>query len=176
MSQVADRPVTDTQAALRLRFQAEIIAQCRFGVESLMEDHGKEFTYFKDTKGKVDPDWDLARRVELDGNLRILTARDEGHKLVAYFMYVLRQSPHYRGAMEAVEDTFYMAREARGRNGRNLLKFLKYAVTHMENSGVRYICVTSKAKADLTAIWKRFGLELEECRYTKIVPKLQGAA
>ena len=152
-----------------VEFSVETIAACRDDIMALAETHGREFTFHKDLKGPVDPDWDLALTLEREHRFRVVTARDEG-RLVAYFMFmVVPRSPHYRVSL-CVEDTFFLSPECRCRgNGWLGYQFLKYAVREMRYTGARVLVVQNKITADYGPIWERLGFEPEEMRYTMVV-------
>src|ERR1700721_1082372 len=94
-------------------------------IEILAEDHGREFTYWREAKGKVDIDWAYYFAVQARGTLAIATAR-EGDKLVGYFVFEIGTLPHYKGCSQVRDDTFYLAPEHRG--GTPGFRFICFAV------------------------------------------------
>jgi hypothetical protein len=146
-------------------FAVETLAQCRAGVERLMEAHGEEFTYYKDVKGPVDPDWDLAATLEAKGRFKVVTARAAA-RMVGYFMIVSAPSPHYRKLEHTFDDTFYL--EPEYRTGFGLYRFVKFAVEQMAATPATILVVAEKYGKSLGPIWKRLGFLPEEIRWTKV--------
>lgn len=146
-------------------FAVETLAQSRAGVERLMEAHGQEFTYYKEVKGPVDPDWGLAATLEAKGRFKVVTARAAG-RMVGYFMIVSAPSPHYRSIEHTFDDTFYLEPDYRA--GMGLYRFVKFAVEQMAATPAHILVVAEKYTLSLAPIWKRLGFLPEEVRWTKI--------
>lgn len=144
-------------------FGLESVADCREDVMRLAEAHGAEFTYHKELKGPVDPDWDAALNLEALGAFKICTLRDAGI-LVGYLMFISTKMSHYRTVPMCYEDTFYVAPEYRG----TMLgyRFIKFCIEAMKETGARVLRVSNKMKADYGPMWKRLGFEPEEIVYT----------
>lgn len=147
-------------------YAVEPLSLCRGGIGALMERHGTEFTYYKDRKGPVTPDWAFYDMLERQGRLRVCTARANG-VLVGYFVIVTDISKHYRVRL-ALDDTFYLLPQYR--MGWGLYKFMKFCVAQMKAMVGSDAClvVADKFDQDLGPIWKRLGFRPEEVRWTQM--------
>lgn len=135
-------------------------------VSEIMQLHGDEFTYDKEAKGDVDPNWDLGLLLKNMHRLYLSTARDDG-RLIGYFVFYTSPMAHYKSVTAAIEDTFYLLPEYRGNKiGYN---FIKYSVSQMKATGATVLRVANKVKADYRKMWERLGFEQEEIVYTQTI-------
>ena len=149
-------------------YAVEPLVSCRTGIERLMSRHSKEFTYYLDKKGPVEPLWEFFVQLESQGRLRICTARHHD-RLVGYFLMVTDLSKHYRHLRLCLDDTFYMLPEYRA--GFGLYEFIKFCDAEMATMGGPGSClvIADKIDKDMGPILKRLGYTAEEIRWTRMV-------
>jgi GNAT superfamily N-acetyltransferase len=151
---------------LGITMQTEKLFNIIDEIMELANKHGDEFTYNKDIKGDVNPNFDLASILDQHDRIRVVTIRDN-NKLIGYFVFTLQPMAHYRNILMAAEDTFYLLPEYRGKSFG--YRFLKYAVDEMKKTGAKVLKVANKVKADYRSLWERLGFEQEEIIYTQVV-------
>lgn len=156
-----------------LTFHVEAVEQYIDEAMALLRLHWDEVCARKDAM-KVDPEWDVYRALERQGDLLIVTARD-GEKLVGYIAYTVRRHLHYRGIVIADEDVRYLLPAyRRGTAGIRLIEAgEKYAIMKArEKGGIDgSIMLASRVKSahDHSAIYKRRGYIEQDIVLTKIV-------
>lgn len=149
-----------------ITFQTEKLDEVKDDIIEIMQRHGEEFTYHKDKKGEVAPNWELGILIDSMDRLCICTARDD-NELIGYFVFYLTPLAHYRNVLAAFEDTFYLLPEYRSKGIG--YRFIKYSVQKMKDSGATMLKVTNKSKSDYKAMWERLGFEQEEIVYTQVL-------
>lgn len=132
---------------------------------ALFERHGEELTYWKEDKGPVAPVWPQYEALRSQQRLHVVSARDDAGGLVGYFVFYVAPMSHYAGVTCAIEDTFWLAPEAR-KTPTAGVRFLKAAVAAMAASGARFGVVSEKYKAPNGRLWESLGFLPEEIRYS----------
>ena len=72
----------------------------------LFKKHYDELATHKD-RIALDPDWEKYSALDFDGNLRILTVRDNG-MLVGYLFLIVGPGLHYAGTLQAQVDLYWL--------------------------------------------------------------------
>lgn len=137
-------------------------------IETLAAAHGAEFTYHREVKGPVAPDWGYYFQMWSQGYVSYFTARDSG-RLVGYVINHCGRNRHYMRITQLGDDTFYLAPEYRG--SRLGINFILAAEKEREASKVDILRWVNKAKADYGILWERMGYVHEENHYTKVNPQ-----
>lgn len=117
----------------------------------LLGAHWREIATFPDVP--LAPDMVAYAAASFGGMLRVYTARDEGH-LVGYGLFFVRFALHYRESLQAVQDVFYLAPEARGGTG---YRFLTWCDEQLIREGVSIIHHHVKVAHDWTPLLERLG-------------------
>ena len=93
-------------------------------IKLLMVDHDRVLTNDITQEWPLDVDFDLYRKVEEVGRLRIFTAREEG-RMVGYLICILMHSQQRKSLRMAHEEAFYVDPDFR-RNG-TATKLMEFA-------------------------------------------------
>lgn len=147
-----------------LVFKRESFSSIQEELAPLIQEHAEELSPHK---GKHEPILAKAYNLlEWDGNLVIVTARDEG-KLVGYCAFILAPSLHYRGVLNAEVDCFFLAREYR--KGMAGIQLLREGEKACKEKGATHIVQKCKVYQDLSPILERMGYEKIEYVFLKEV-------
>lgn len=148
---------------MALIFRVETLATVELELRSLVEDHWQEIVDDPDAM-PLDIDWNLYRKAEADGQLFILTVRDE--KLVGYVAHFIHRLPHYRWCLCARDDAHYLAPEYRkgGIGARMILEAERY----LKLRGVEMISYHTKlGDLDRGPLFERLGYAATERIHVK---------
>jgi GNAT superfamily N-acetyltransferase len=142
--------------------QRETMDQVLGEIEPLLQMHFAEIAHFQDIP--LDPDIGFYRRAEVAGGLRIFTARSDG-VLIGYAIFFVRQSAHYRGSRQAMQDILFVAPEKRGSTvGPRLITYCDNA---LRDEGVQVVYHHVKAAHDFSSLLKRLGYQLVDHIYAR---------
>lgn len=130
--------------------------------QKLLQAHWEEIAPYQDLF-KLEPSLEAYQKLEANGALAIVTARDDG-TLVGYFIMFVQRHPHYKSVMVAVEDIKFIAPKYRGGTG---LKMIKFAEALARRLGCKVIFQRSKAKSEHGAMYARLGYDLMDEVYAK---------
>jgi GNAT superfamily N-acetyltransferase len=148
-----------------MKYQQEFLVQVQVEAEYLLCLHWEEIALNKDVI-KLDPDWDAYASLEIDGKLKIFTARDNG-KLVGYFVVIVGYNLHYKQHLFAANDIIYLHKDYRkGFAGINLIKFAESA---LKDDGVSVLAINTKVHQPFDPVLKRLGFSLAERVYSKFL-------
>jgi len=105
----------------------------------------------------LDVDYDRFVELEDAAMFVIFTVRDSAqeNKLVGNLMYFLVTSIHIKGMLEATEDAFFLAKEAR--KGVLAIRFLEFAEKALIAIGVKVIGMSDKAPCGGKSLEKLMG-------------------
>lgn len=140
----------------------------------------------------LDPDWAWYEKADDNGLVRIFTARLNGRQLIGYAVFFVKKHPHYKTAMWAISDIFWLRQEMRHRRSpllravRRAIFFVApglrkpgvgdslfdFAERELQHEGVDVIHVVTKhsSPAAITVL-KRRGYRLIEHGLSKLLRK-----
>ena len=151
---------------MTLEFRRERLFPDTFGeMRELLERHWDEVA-LKDVSGPLDIDENMYRLLEANGNLVLVTAREDGVP-AGYAAYLLGPNPHYRSLAVAEADVFYLAPEYR--RGLAGLRLLRAAERECVRAGARIIQNKVKLAHDCGRLFERMGYTAAEKLYVKAV-------
>jgi integrase len=134
----------------------------------LLQQHYEEIALNKDIT-PLEPNWSAYVFLEQQSLLHIVTARDEGGKLVGYSAYILaKRNLHYAFSI-AESDIFYLdPAHRKGLNGAHLLRFAEKSLRMI---GVERIVTKTKLapEHDLGLLLERLGFTPIERVYSKVL-------
>ena len=113
----------------------------------------------------LDIDWDTYRQLEDLGILYVFVVYD-GTDIAGYAFYIRApHHPHDRSMQYAIQDTFYVAPEYRGKGvGLTLLAFVE---AYLHHEGVDLITQAAKPGSGFNKVLKQRGYEHTENMYLK---------
>ena len=123
----------------------------------LLVEHWGEVAKYSDIK--LDPDFTAYHEAELNGALRVYTARAEG-VLVGYAAFMVRGNAHYKSSIQAVQDVVFLRKACR--RGLVGYKLLKFADDQLATEGVQVVYQHVKIKNNFSAVLGRIGYEKVE--------------
>ena len=94
-----------------IAYQEETFDQVIEEIKPLLEDHWQEIALHKDSI-KLNPDYARYEQMFKNGNMRIVTARNDG-KLVGYCIMMLYNHIHYKDQFMAMDDIFFIDKDYR---------------------------------------------------------------
>jgi hypothetical protein len=144
-----------------ISYQVEKLSTSREEALPLLERHYEEIAQFKDVQ-KLDPDWDSYTTLERNGNLWILTVRDNG-VLVGYMVMVISRARHYKTLLMAAEDIHFLLPEYR--KGLTGYRMIAKTLQAMRDKGVGMITMRTKADKSHAALFERLGGQLQDLVY-----------
>lgn len=128
----------------------------------LLKAHWEEIARYKDIP--LNPDFDLYHAAELNGVLRVYTARAEG-LLIGYAAFMVRSNAHYKDSKQAVQDVVFLRKECR--RGVAGIQLIKYAEDQLAEEGVQVVYHHVKVKNNFGPILGRMGYEQVETIWAK---------
>jgi len=104
-------------------------------------------------------------RLQKEGRLIFVVARDHERVMVGYVFVVLKQHPHYKTVTVAVDDMHFLCPHYRkGLNGKKMLQF---AEAEAAKRGAKVFTMRCKADHDHGKIFESMGYELTDLVYVK---------
>lgn len=121
-------------------FQRETLSECLGEAGGLTIRHWEEIARNKQLF-PLDPDYDFYLAVEKADRLRVYTVR-RNNELVGYAVYFLGNNKHYKTALWAVSDIFWLAPECR--KSMVGLRLFRYVEERLRDEGVNVMHTTHK--------------------------------
>jgi len=146
-------------------YQEETFDQVIDEIKPLLEDHWEEIALHKDTI-KLNPDYARYEQMFKSGQMRIVTARDDG-KLVGYCILLLYHHIHYKDQFMAMDDIFFIAKDYR--KGLTGVKLFIKTEEIMKQYGVKKLSMNVKVHQDVGPIFERLGYKETERMFTKMI-------
>ena len=134
-------------------------------IKPLLESHYEEIALDRDVI-KLNPDYDMYKKLCDAGVMRIMTARDDG-KLVGYCIVVIKYHLHYKDSLTAIDDIFYVSKDYR--KGTTGVKLFIKTEEMLKGYGVQRVIMNTKLHHDVGAIFTRLGYKETERVFTKII-------
>lgn len=125
---------------MAVKYQQEFLETTHDEAKPLLNSHWGEIALNKD-KIKLNPDWDAYESLEVQGKLKIFTARDDG-RLVGYFVVIVGVNLHYKDHLFASNDILYLSPEYR--KGFTGIKLIKFAEKYLKADGVSVLTINTK--------------------------------
>lgn len=144
-----------------LRFQAERWADIAHELPPLFERHFDEIAHDRELI-PLAPDWDTYLRIEAEGQLFVLTARD-GQRLVGYFVAQIGPGLHNARSRMARTDMYYLLPEYR--RGMNGVRLIREAMDIMDFDKM---IIQTKLDHDYGPLFKRLGFAPVETVFTRV--------
>jgi hypothetical protein len=121
----------------------------------LLFAHWQELAKYEDIE--LAPDRNRYDAMESAGVLRVFTARDE-LGLIGYAVFIISPLLHYRKALHAQQDVFFIERRARGTTG---VRFIRFCENQLTLDGVQLVVHHAKTdpKHSMASILERMGYE-----------------
>lgn len=148
-----------------IEYKEETFDQVIDEIKPLLEDHWEEIALHKDSI-KLNPDFSRYEQMFKSGNMRIVTARDDG-KLVGYCIMMLYYHIHYKDQYMAMDDIFFIAKDYR--KGLTGVKLFIKTEEIMKQYGVTKLSMNVKTHQDVGAIFERLGYKETERMFTKMI-------
>jgi len=134
-------------------------------IKPLLEHHYEEIALDKDVI-KLNPDYDMYKKLCDSGVMKIITARDDG-KLVGYLIAIIKYHLHYKDSLTAIDDIFYLDKSYR--KGLTGVKLFIKTEEILKKYGVQRVVLNTKLHHDVGAIFDRLGYKETERVFTKII-------
>lgn len=157
---------------MTIKYQQEFLSTCRKSAEVLIQEHWQEIAVNKE-KIKLNPDWGAYEELELNGRIKIFTAREySGNSsnqgtLVGYFVVFINNHLHYKDHVFAYNDILFLKKEYR--KGTTGIKLIKFAENALKEDGVSVLVVNTKVHKPFDPVMERLGFNLVERVYSKYI-------
>lgn len=148
---------------INLTYKQEFLFEVEEDCKDLIKEHWEEIAVNKD-KIKLNPDWDIYRKLEELGNFKIFTVRSNG-VLVGYFAVIVNTNPHYKDHLFASNDVIFLKKEYR--KGLTGVKLIKFATECLKADGVSVLTINTKAHKPFDKVLNFLGFSLTERVYSK---------
>lgn len=119
----------------------------------LVESHYKEIAHYQDIP--LEPDIDLYIKMEDAGIIKVFTARIEG-ELIGYAVFIIKQNPHYKNSLQAIQDVIYIDPKSRGFG----FRFITWIDIQLASMGVQVAYQHVKAAYNFGPMLERIGYKL----------------
>jgi GNAT superfamily N-acetyltransferase len=148
-----------------IEYKEETYEQVIDEIKPLLENHYEEIALDKDVI-KLNPDYDMYKKLCNSKSMRIITARDDG-KLVGYLIALIKYHLHYKDSLTAIDDIFYVDKSYR--KGLTGVKLFIKTEEILKKYGVQRVVLNTKLHHDVGAIFDRLGYKETERVFTKII-------
>jgi GNAT superfamily N-acetyltransferase len=144
-------------------FQREAWSKCEAEIQAMVKDHWSEIALDRD-RIKLDIDYELYRKADIDGRLFLFTVRERG-ALIGYYVAFVYPHPHYRSTLFSLMDSYFiLPRYRKGPVGIDLFRKMEDA---MRTLGVQSMIATTKLHHNVAPIferleWRQVGLTFQK--------------
>ena len=146
-----------------IKYQQEFVSQVEEEIKPLIAAHWEEVEDYQ-SYIKLDPCWESYYALELQGNLKVFTARSEG-KLAGYFVSVVNHNIHHKSHLFASCDVVFLHKDYR--KGLTGIKLIKFSESCLKSDGVSVLVINSKVRSPLRKILTWLKFKPSECSYSK---------
>lgn len=143
-----------------MNYNIETIDQVVNEIKPLIEEHYLEIAKYQDIP--LDPDWDLYKKLEEAGMLKIFTCRLDG-ELIGYAVYFVKGHIHYKSCLMAQQDILFIRKKYRGKG----MIFIMWCDEQLKNMGIQLVMQHVKAEHNFGPMLERIGYELMDLLYTR---------
>lgn len=147
--------------------QQEDIRDAWAEMMAIYPEHYEEVAFYKDIP--LAPDEDSYMRIA--PNTRLYTVR-HGAELVGYALFIVRQNPHYKTSLTAVQDVIYL--KPAHRRGLTGVRLIRLAEERLRAEGVQVVYHHAKRSNQFGDLLGRLGYELVDQLYAKRLDKKKG--
>ena len=148
-----------------IRIETLRIAARSANVGELLNAHWDEVAHYKD-KIPLAPLWAHLEKMELDGDLLLLTVREE-EELIGYGMFIKRRHLHYQSLLIGENDLIFLD-PAKRKTGMGL-KLIEESEKCLKAAGCNKITFHMKPEHSFAPLLERRGYRLEELLYGKLL-------
>lgn len=127
---------------------------------AMMEDHYNEVSSFKNHK--LNPNWEAYQKLEDEGNLCVITLRDEDNDIVGYSVNFIIRHLHYNIRV-GLNDIIYIKPEYR----KYAMQLIATTEETMRRFGVDYVIISIKPFKDFSKLLYRKGYSVLETSYRR---------
>lgn len=146
---------------MTITYQLESWSDYYRDCQDLWREHYDEIATHKDEM-EMSPDIASYRFIESQGQLQILTARENG-KMIGYQISVVKRHLHY-ATLCGFEDSYFLTKSSRvGITG---IRLIKEALKYMKARGVKKVFFHTKAFFDLGRIFEYLGFTKSDTIYS----------
>ena len=131
---------------------------------SLLQQHHEEVSHCPDVP--IEPDFNIYRKMEDMGILRIFTARENG-EIVGYSVFFVSASIHHKSKLQAAQDLLFLRPDYR--RGFTAYRFIKWCDDQLRADGVKSIFQYVNVKSDFGSLLERMGYNKFETLYVRRV-------
>ncbi len=149
-----------------ITYQQESLATCKADAIPLLEKHWEEIALNKE-KIKLNPDWKAYADLEDADILKIFTAREDGKKLVGYFVVFVKSHIHYKDHLFAYNDILFVDEDYR--KGFTSVRLMKFAEKCLKVDGVEVMVVNTKRHKPFDSLLIWLGYKHVENLYSKVL-------
>ena len=146
-------------------FKEEQFADVIDDIKPLLEKHWEEVALDKEVI-KLNPDYDMYKKLCALELMRIITARADG-QLVGYCIVTVKHHLHYKDSLTAVNDIFFI--DPAHREGSTGIKLFKSVEAILKGYGVQRLVMNTKTHRDVGVLFERMGYKETERVFTKLI-------
>jgi len=148
---------------MNITYQVEKYADVKEELEPLAIAHHLEEDPRKETTS-IDIDWEMYSALEDTGSFILVTARD-GETLVGYLSFIISETPHIKGYLQAVSDALFIDKAFRGKEvASNLIKLVEEVLSGV---GVDWMVLVFPSNERSEVLMNRLGYNKTDVMYGK---------
>lgn len=145
-----------------ITYQEEFWEDAKADIAGLTREHWEEVTDYPNIP--LDVDYDRFDHLDKEGNLKVLTVRDD-KTLVGYIVFLVAYGLHYKTTFMAHDDAFFLKKEYR--KGRIGIDMFNNAELMLKFHGVKLVSYHEKLKVPTGKLFKRLGYKPQETKWFK---------
>ena len=146
-----------------MKYSLEVLKEIKEEISPLFEKAWEEVDFLADHV-ELDPDWDLAIKMEEMGMFRTYTMREEG-VLVGFTCVIVQPLLHSRSNFHSAVDVAYIDPSHRG----SFKSFLRLIESDLKDQGVKTFSFNLKSWDKTGEFLKKEGYTHTENEYMKVV-------
>lgn len=131
-------------------------------ITPILDGHRQELQSWKDMP--LNPNWDMYKEADKNGQLVWLIARDCG-QIVGYSLFLISPNPHYKDFITAIEDIFYVVPDKRG--SKIAVNLIKRSEKILKSRHVSVITHHAKFTNTFAQFLEKFGYKQTEVMLSK---------
>lgn len=148
-----------------ITFQVESVKSVLEEIKPILQLHWEEIALYKN-KIVLDPDYDKYVKLDEEGVIRLVTARD-GEKLIGYFISMISPHLHYKQDLYAINDILYLDKAYRGAD--TAIGMFSFAEEDLKSLGVSVIIISMKVMKPFDALCEALEYTCVERAYSKCI-------
>jgi GNAT superfamily N-acetyltransferase len=147
-----------------ITYQQESFTDVIDEIKHLLVCHYSEICAFDKDRVKLNPNWDIYKKLDKDKSLFIYTCRNE-LKLVGYYISFLYSHHHYSDILTSNSDIIFV--DTNYRKGMVGYKLIRKAEQRLKELGISMVLVSIKTKGNLHKLIERLGYSPLDSIYYK---------